>query len=471
MGTGECRMENMTLERIAKACGGIYKGKEEDRQREVEGVVLDSRLVEKDYCFIATKGERVDGHSFIADVFEKGAACVICESLPDGIEGNFIQVADSFQALKEVAEYYRSTLHIPVVGITGSVGKTSTKELIASVLAQKYCVLKTEGNYNNEIGVPLTLLRIRREHEIAVLEMGINHFGEMRRLSKMAKPDTCVITNIGECHLEFLKSRQGILQAKSEIFEYASEESTVYVNGDDDMLRTIERVKHKRPVRFGLGHQNDYYAEVTEDHGLSGCDVMICRDGGRFLAEIPLPGEHMIRNALAATAIGEQYGLTEAEIAAGIAAVTPVGGRSNIVTYGSLTLIDDCYNANPVSMRAALDMLSRVSGKTIAVLGDMGELGENEAQYHREIGAYAVEKEITGLICVGRLARYLYQGACKAKERTMNNTFVLYFETLEALLCKLENENLFSYHITALVKASHSMQFSRIIKMLDQKKS
>lgn len=459
-------MENMTLECIARACGGIYMGEEEDRQREAAGVVLDSRLVEKDFCFIATRGERVDGHSFIPDVLEKGAACVICESVPEGTEGNFIKVEDSFQALKDVAQYYRSTLHIPVIGIAGSVGKTSTKELIAAVLAQKFCVLKTEGNYNNEVGVPLTLLRIRKEHEIAVLEMGINHFGEMRRLSRMAKPDTCVMTNIGECHLEFLKSRQGVLQAKSEIFEYAAEDSTVYVNGDDDMLRTIERVKHKRPVRFGIGHQNDYYAEITADYGLDGCDAVIHRRSGSFSVRIPLPGEHMIRNALAATAIGEQYGLTQEQIVAGIASVKPVDGRSNIVKYGSFTLIDDCYNANPVSMRAALDVLSGVSGRTVAVLGDMGELGENEAQFHREIGAYAVEKGITGLICIGRLARYMYQGACKTKERTMHNTFVLYYETLEELLSKLENDRLFSYHVTVLIKASHSMQFSKIVEVL-----
>lgn len=262
-------MENMTLKKIVQACGGTYTGKEEE-EKAVAGFVLDSRQVEPDFCFIATKGERVDGHSFIPDVLAKGAACVVCEYIPEGIEGNFILVKDSFQALKEIAEYYRTTLTIPIIGITGSVGKTSTKEFIAAVLSEKYNVLKTEGNFNNEVGVPLMILRIRKEHEIAVLEMGINHFGEMHRLSKIVKPDTCVMTNIGECHLEFLKSREGVLRAKSEIFDYLNEYGTVYINGDDDMLRRIERVKHKRPVTFGVGYRNDYCAEQLRNSGLSG---------------------------------------------------------------------------------------------------------------------------------------------------------------------------------------------------------
>lgn len=459
-------MENMTLEHIAQACHGTYRGKETDKNKETAGVALDSRLVEEDFCFIATKGERVDGHSFIPEVIRRGALCIICEYIPEGTEGNFIVVKDSFQALKDVAEYYRSTLDIPIIGITGSVGKTSTKEFIAGVLSQKYRVLKTEGNFNNEVGVPLTLLRIRKEHEIAVLEMGINHFGEMHRLSKMVRPDTCVMTNIGECHLEFLKSREGVLQAKSEIFDYLSKNGTVYVNGDDDLLQTIERVRHKRPVWFGMGRQNDYYAEVTANNGLMGCDIVIHKPVGSFPAAIHLAGEHMIRNALAATAIGEQYGLTIQEITDGIESAAPVGGRSNILKCGRFTLIDDCYNANPVSMRAALDMLGSVNGRTVAILGDMGELGEEEIKFHREIGAYAVNKKITGLICVGRLARYMYQGGCKAKERTVNNTFVQYYETLEMMLDRIENGKLFTGEMTVLIKASHSMQFSKVVEAM-----
>lgn len=459
-------MKNMTVEHIAAACGGTYIGNDAALPREAAGVVLDSRALEKDFCFIAVKGERVDGHSFIQGVVEKGALCIVCEYIPEGAAGNFIVVKDSLQALRDIAEYYRSTLTIPIIGITGSVGKTSTKEFIASVLMQKYRVLKTEGNFNNEIGVPLTLLKIRAEHEIAVLEMGINHFGEMRRLSKMVKPDTCVMTNIGECHLEFLESREGVLRAKSEIFEYLNDEGRVYVNGDDDMLQTVEMVKNRKPITFGMGKRNDYHAEQVTNKGLLGCEALIHTGSGTFMASIQLPGEHMIRNALAATAIGQQYGLTKEEIAAGIASVQPVGGRSNIIQCKGLTLIDDCYNANPVSMRAALDLLSLAEGRKLAILGDMGELGDKQETFHAEIGAYAIEKKLTGLICVGRLARAMYQGACKAKEKQLSNTFVHYYESVEEVLAALTEKEMLTNQLTVLVKASHSMGFSRIVDEL-----
>lgn len=456
----------MTIENIVQACGGIYKGSESEKKKEVCSVVLDSRRAEAGGCFIAAKGARADGHDFIAEVVKKGAACIVCEYIPEGISGNFIVVEDSFRALQQIAEYYRSTLTIPVIGITGSVGKTSTKEFIAGVLAEKYHVLKTEGNYNNEIGVPLTLLRIRREHEIAVIEMGINHFGEMHNLSQMVKPDTCVMTNIGECHLEFLGSREGVLRAKSEIFEFLKEDGSVYVNGDDDMLWTIERIRNKKPIRFGFGRENDYYADAVQKKGLSGCDVTIHTKAGSFSASIHLPGDHMIRNALAATAVAQQYGLTNEEIAEGIASVLPVGGRSNLIECGSMTIIDDCYNANPVSMKAALDMLALAEGKKIAVLGDMGELGEKKEQYHAEVGAYAVEKDITALICVGDLAKAMYRGACRSKEKKLSNTIVLYYEDLDKLFAELPAGRIAAEQATVLVKASHSMQFSKIVERL-----
>ena len=212
-------MKNMTLRNIADACFGQLVCKDGQEQYEIKGAVLDSRLVEEGYLFFATKGERVDGHSFIAQVADKKAACVVCEKAPENVEIPYILVEDSFVALKQIAAFYRSNLTIPVVGITGSVGKTSTKEIISSVLSTRFNVLKTEGNFNNEVGLPLTILRIRDEHKVAVVEMGINHFGEMHRLSEIAKPDICVITNIGQCHLEFLGSREGILKAKTEIFD------------------------------------------------------------------------------------------------------------------------------------------------------------------------------------------------------------------------------------------------------------
>lgn len=455
-------MKNMTLEHMAEACGGIYTGNEEDKKKEITGLVLDSRKVERGSAFLATKGERVDGHSFIPQVLAEGALCVICEQVPKDIPGNFIQVEDSFQALKDIGEFYRKQLSIPVIGITGSVGKTSTKEFIAGVLEQKYKVFKTEGNFNNEIGLPLMLLKIRENHQIAVLEMGINHFGEMRRLSKIAKPDICVMTNIGECHLEFLKSREGVLQAKTEIFEHMQENGTVFLNGDDDMLQKVTLVKNKKPVTFGLGKQNQVYAKEVENLGLSGSRVCIHMPTGEFFAQIKLPGGHMVQNALAAAAIGKHFGLSEKELAAGIASIAPVEGRSNIIRKKNLTLIDDCYNANPVSVRAALDMVSCAAGFRAAILGDMFELGDGEEEMHEQIGSYAVKKGLNALICVGRLSMYTYEGACREKEKNPANTAVLYYETLKEFLEKEKELPRINGEVTMLIKASHGMRFSEI---------
>ena len=239
-------MKNMTLENLAAACEGKLVCPGQLPCREASAVVIDSRKAEKDSIFIAVKGERADGHRFIPDVFEKRALGVVCERLPENAAGPCILVEDSLKALRQIAEFYRSQLPVKVVGITGSVGKTSTKEFIAAVLARKYRVHKTQGNYNNEIGVPLTVLSMLEDAEMAVLEMGINHFGEMHRLSRIARPDICVMTNIGQCHLEFLGSREGILKAKSEIFDYMKEDGCAVLNGDDDMLATLTRVKGKK---------------------------------------------------------------------------------------------------------------------------------------------------------------------------------------------------------------------------------
>ena len=239
-------MKNMTLENVAKACGGRLVCEGEPSRAECASVVIDSRQAGENSIFIAVRGERVDGHRFLPDVFQKGALGAVCERLPENAGGPCILVEDSLKALRQIAAFYREQLPVKVVGITGSVGKTSTKEFVAAVLARKYRVHKTQGNFNNEIGVPLTVLSMPEDTEVAVLEMGINHFGEMRRLSRIAQPDICVMTNIGQCHLEFLGSREGILKAKSEIFEHMREDGRAVLNGDDDMLAAISQVREKR---------------------------------------------------------------------------------------------------------------------------------------------------------------------------------------------------------------------------------
>lgn len=351
-------MKQMSLNQIALACGGTYIGEASRKNQEVSGVVIDSRKVEPGYLFVALKGERVDGHSFIPAVFAKGAACVLCEEIPEHPSGPCIQVDSCLQALKSLAAYYRSTLSIPVIGISGSVGKTSTKEMIAAVLGQKYRVLKTEGNFNNEIGLPLTIFRIREEHEAAVLEMGISDFGEMTRLGRMARPTICVLTNIGLCHLENLKDRDGILKAKTEMFQEAQPGARIILNGDDDKLITLKESRTPRPCFFGLDPSHDLYAEDIENLGLNGTLCTFVTKAGSFRAHIPIPGRHMVYNALAGTAVGLALDLTLDEIKAGIESLLPVSGRNNLIHTEKWDILDDCYNANPVSMCASLDVLS-----------------------------------------------------------------------------------------------------------------
>lgn len=460
----------MTLREMAAACSGILHacGYEEQTERNAAQVTIDSREIREGGVFIAVKGERTDGHHYIAQVFAKGALGVICERVPKAAAGPFILVKSSLQALKDMAECYRRTLSIPVVGITGSVGKTSTKELIASVLAQRFKVLKTAGNHNNEIGLPLTVLKIEPQHEAAVLEMGISEFGEMHRLSKIARPDICVITNIGQCHLENLHTRDGILKAKSEIFDYMPPDAHIFLNGDDDKLCTVREVKGIRPVFFGLSADNAYYADEIENRGLFGTSCRIHTPQGDFAAQIPLPGAHMVYNALAATAVGMAMGIGIEQIQAGIVSVKPVGGRSNIIRLEDRTIIDDCYNASPASVRGALELLSSAATRRVAILGDMFELGENERQLHREIGVYAAQGKCDVLIGVGVLTEELCDAARESVKDVSHTTDrkmrIYYFETLE----ELENElpAILKPEDTILVKASHGMGLAHVVEFL-----
>ena len=409
----------------------------------------------------------MDGQSSIPQVLQKGAAGVVCERLPEteGAEGCFVLVENSFQALKDIAKFYREQLDVTVVGVTGSVGKTSTKECIASVLSEKYCVCKTEGNFNNEVGLPLTVLKIREEHEIAVLEMGISDFGEMHRLSEIARPDICVLTNIGQCHLENLKSREGILRAKTEIFDFMGEDGLVCLNGDDDMLETIEEVRGRKPMTFGRRESNRVYAGNVESKGLFGSRILVRLDDEEFYADISLPGEHMVYNALAAVSVGSLLGMTAEEMRQGIAKTQAVGGRSRIVETEWRTVIDDCYNANPVSMRAAIDLLGTSLTRKAAVLGDMFELGEDEREMHAGTGAYAAEQGIDVLVFIGSLAEEMYRGAVRAAENLDTPPEgIYYFKEKQEFLAR--RREILRPKDTVLVKASHGMAFQEIAETL-----
>ncbi len=458
-------MKNMTFENIAKACGGELVLNGADATTEVAGGVIDSRLVKENYMFFATKGERVDGHDFIAKAFDLGASLAVCEHIPEGVEGAFVVVEDTFIALKQIAKFYRESLDIKVVGITGSVGKTSTKEFIASVLAEKYKVLKTEGNFNNEVGLPLTVLKLREEHEVAVLEMGISDFGEMTRLSEIAQPDVCVITNIGQCHLEQLGDRDGVLKAKTEVFANLKEGGTACLFAEDDKLASIQEVNGKKPVFYGMQESAEVYATDVVNKGLLGSECVIHAGEMKIEAEIPLPGKHMVYNALAATAVGKTMGLNAEEIEKGIRSVEAVSGRSHLIRTAEYTIIDDCYNANPVSMKAAIDLLGEAITRKVAILGDMFELGENEKELHRGVGEYAAAHNVDALICVGALSEEMYQGAadCTDKKDSME---LYHFATLED--CKNEVAGLLKQSDAVLIKASHGMHFTELVELLTQ---
>lgn len=474
-------MKNMTLENIAAVCGGTYFGAEEAKQKQIKGAVIDSRLVEKDYLFIPIKGARADGHQFIPDVFEKGALAVLSERELENPAGPYILVDDAERAMKQLAAFYRRSLSVKVVGITGSVGKTSTKEMIASVLGQKFCVLKTEGNLNNEIGLPLTIFKIREEHEVAVLEMGISEFGEMHRLAEMANPDICVITNIGTCHLEGLHDRDGILRAKTECFDHMRDNGIAVLNGDDDKLGSIETVNGRSPVFYGMckeavagdtptGYQvfpeKSAYASDVEMRALAGTKVVIhitSKQGETVIpVEIPIAGEHNIYNALAAASVAVHLGLNANEIRRGIESVQTISGRSNLICKDGITVIDDCYNANPDSMKASINVLVQASGRKIAVLGDMGELGKEERALHYMVGEHFAGKGIDALFCTGTLSREI----AAAVHKNSTDTEVHEFDTKEKLIETLQQYK--REGDTILVKASHFMGFPEIVKQLTE---
>lgn len=484
-------MRNLTLTNIACACAGTYIGPEEAKNIEIKGAVIDSRQVEEGFLFIPIKGEKVDGHKFIPNVFEQGAAAVLSEVELKNPAGPYILVESTPIALKAIAEFYREQLDIKFVGIAGSVGKTSTKEMVATVLEQKYNVLKTAGNFNNEVGLPLTILRIRDEHEVAVVEMGISDFGEMHRLAKIAKPDICVMTNIGMAHLENLKSRAGILKAKMEMFDYLKEDGMIVLNGNDDKLSTICEIpagnRTINPIRYMVADEEGNFVSDTfekcdsypdtifvrginvENRGLEGMAFTLQFPEEERQALVPIPGIHNVYNACAGACVGRMMGLTNDEIIAGIESAKTIDGRTNLIKANDMIIIDDCYNANPVSMKAAIDVLTMGKGRKIAVLGDMGELGENEHQLHAEVGMYVAEKGIDVLFCAGALSADMANAAqemnmIKMAEGTANYMQIYYFTEKEALMNALIP--FVKAGDTVLVKASHFMGYPEIVSAL-----
>lgn len=433
----------------------------------ITSVSTDTRTITEGAVFVALKGENSDGHRFIPVAAEKGALCCIAEKgadVPDGLP--LIVVEDTSQALLDLAKAYREQMNIPVVAVTGSVGKTSTRGMIASVLSRKYKTLATDGNFNNEIGVPLTLFRLTKEHEIAVVEMGMNHFGELSRITAAAKPDTAVITNVGEAHIENLGSREGILKAKLEVLEGLSGDGVVILNGDNDMLSTVKGTLEFETMYFGIDDTGcDIVAENIKTYA-EGSEFTVKIEGNEYKVEICVSGRHHIYNALAAIIVGLRYNMSMKEIIEGIREFVPVGMRQAAVRIGKYTVIKDCYNANPTSMKSGLEVLSLKEGygRRVACLGDMKELGTISDKAHLDTGKIIPDYKVDCLITVGESAKLMAEGAVSVG---MDRSMIYSFDNNESLKEKLYD--IIKENDVILLKASRSMKLEEIADFMEQK--
>ncbi len=450
-------MEPMTLGEIARAAGGVLSDLSLENQK-IDSIVIDSRKAKSGSLYIPVIGETNDGHAFIDGAFKNGAVCTLTER--DETRPH-IRVTSTFAALKDIAEHYRSLFDIPVVALTGSVGKTTAKDMMAAVLGQKFNVHKTPGNFNNEFGLPQAVFGLTKDHTAAVFEMGMNNFGEISRLSKVVRPDICMILNIGVSHIGRLGSQDGILKAKSEIFDYMKPNGKAYLNGDDPYLKKLN-TPALSPVLFGRGANN--HARVTEVLGadITGSRFKAEYKGQTFDIEIPYPGAHLIPATLAAMAIGYDLGMTPEAIRAGVKAFTPSGERLDIIQTGKIIILNDVYNACPESIMAGLDVLNLAKGRKVAILGDVFELDEFAAEIHTKMGEDAAAKHPDLLVCVGPLSEYTFAGA----KKTMDERAV-YFETQGALIAALPD--LVREGDAVLVKASHGMALEHTVAALKEK--
>ena len=438
-------MSWLTLQKIAEMTGGGLYGSDVA----IESVATDSRLVKPDQLFIAIKGERFDAHDFVASLEGRAAAALVHKKIDCDLPQ--IVVTDTLQALADLAAAWRKKFTKPLIGLTGSNGKTTVKEMIAAVLSLQGNVMATHGNLNNDIGMPLTLLRLREEHDFAVIEMGANHFKEIEFLTKIAQPDVAVVNNAGAAHLEGFGDLQGVAKAKGEIFVGLGTNGVAVINADDEFADYwIDSNKNREIITFGINKKATINGQI-----ISGGGLMINKGSEQIRTDLKLLGRHNAMNALAATAVTTALGVKLETIVAGLESLTPVKGRLSPLTgISNSQILDDTYNANPDSTVAALNVLSQRSN-TAFVLGDMAELGDNVRQLHQNIGKKAKEAGIDRMYCLGK---YSIQACEQFGENGKS------FNNMNDLVTTLKQE--VNNNMTILIKGSRSMQMERVVDAL-----
>ena len=454
----------LSIGEIAAACGGELEFC--DANTFVSDIITDSRNIIAECAFIALRGEKFDGHSFFGDAVNAGATVCIADKNYSNSNGYpLVVVEDTYKALRDIATLYRSKFSIPSLAITGSVGKTSTKDMVASVLGNKYNVLKTEGNFNNEIGLPLTAFRIEKGTDVAVFEMGMSAFGEISRLTRIAVPETAIITNIGMSHIEHLGSRENILKAKLEILEGMSEdEGTVIINGDDDMLKNVVGTLPFETLTYGIDNLKCDLVASDIRKMTDGTIFNVRIEGTVHTVRVNVPGIHHVYNALAGILVGIKYNMSVEKIIEGVAKFQPQGMRQNTVRLKNYVVIKDCYNASPTSMKSGLDVLSvtqplfeGLSCRRIAVLGEMLELGDFAASAHYDVGALVAESEADILLAVGPHSSEMAKGAV---DNGFNSEAVFEFKdktSAKELLAKMLKQN-----DILMFKASRGMRLEEL---------
>ena len=453
----------INIQQGAQAAGGKVSS---DLTGVFSGATIDSRLIEPGMIFVALQGEKVDGADYIAHAIEAGAAVALAQRAPAGYEDRVIVVEDTVAALGKIASWHRSKFSLKIAAITGSVGKTTTKDMIHTVLSQKHKTHKTAGNFNNHIGMPMTLLSIDDSYTAAIYEMGMNHRGEISYLSTMARPDVAVITNIGTAHIENLGSREGIREAKLEIRDGLSSNGHLILNGDEPLLSGIDGAlyvsMHNRDAKV-------YVSNIIEGERGSAFDLVIRGEKQESIV-VPAFGLHNVNNAAMAYVVGVLFGLTDQEIRHGLMSFVPEGMRQNIYDYGELTIIEDCYNASAESMKASLSTLEsfarRRGGRSVAVLGEMRELGEFSAMLHGEVGRAVWEKSVGLLITIGKEATEIAKAAKSGGMKESNILTLDNQETAEEVAKIIAPYLQKSDRI--LFKASRALAFEDIIGKLKE---